>query len=217
MSVTISILIFFCGKIPCDGVRRHQKARVCPCGSRAFTCNKKQWHQSGTCGTNTGTDIYRSLCRRTDPPARSMALGRMAFVLFSEQLGSHDTIVLVFLKEICPDSKTLPCRTPWCFICSLPKTNPSGNGRYTSYLITYMAVFYQEEEDTHHTYIPAPRCALKNNNFDILISTPEATMLSWRRSKPGIPFYTRDSRYIDSDHCLFVYNTAAPPRGQFLH
>ena len=27
----------------------------------------------------------------------------------------------------------------------------------------------------------------------------------------------RDACYIDSGHGLFVYNTAAPPRGQFLH
>ena len=52
---------------------------------------------------------------------------------------------------------------------------------------------------------------MENNNFNILSKTPEATMLSRRRSKPVKPFYKRDARYIDSGNCLFVYNTAAPP------
>ena len=32
-----------------------------------------------------------------------------------------------------------------------------------------------------------------------------------------LPEIQRDACYIDSGHGLFVYNTAAPPRGQFLH
>ena len=59
----------------------HQKARVCPCGYHVFTGN-------GTCATNTGTGIYRSLCRGspgTDPSAQSMASDRVVFVLFLQQ------------------------------------------------------------------------------------------------------------------------------------
>ena len=64
---------------------------MCPCGYRVFTGNQTQRHQSGTCATNTSIGIYRSLCRGTDPSAQSMALGRVAFVLFLKQLGSRDT------------------------------------------------------------------------------------------------------------------------------
>ena len=53
-----------------------------PCVPRVFTGNQRQCHQSGTRGTKTGTCIYRSLCRRTDPSARCFASGRVAIVLF---------------------------------------------------------------------------------------------------------------------------------------
>ena len=33
-----------CGKIPCDGVHRHQKARVWPCGYQVFTGIQRQRH-----------------------------------------------------------------------------------------------------------------------------------------------------------------------------
>ena len=75
---TIFNIYLLCGKIPCDDVHRHQKARVCPCGYHFFTGN-------GTCATNTGTGIYRSLCRGTDSSAQSMASGRVVFVLFLQQ------------------------------------------------------------------------------------------------------------------------------------
>ena len=78
-------IYLLCGKIPCDGVHRHQKARVCPCGYHVFTDIKRQWHHSGTCVTNTGTGIYRSLCRGTDPSAQYMAKGHVVFVLFLQQ------------------------------------------------------------------------------------------------------------------------------------
>ena len=32
-----------------------------------------------------------------------------------------------------------------------------------------------------------------------------------------LPEIQRDACYIDNGHGLFVYNTAAPPRGQYLH
>ena len=80
--VSVTTIIFniylLYGKIPCDGVHRHQKARVCPCGNHVFT-------GYGTCATNTGTGIYRSLCRGTDPSAQSMASGHVVFVLFLQQ------------------------------------------------------------------------------------------------------------------------------------
>ena len=42
-------------------------------------------------------------------------------------------------------------------------------------------------------------------------------MRLWIKSNDLLPQMQRDACYIDSGHCLFAYNTEAPPRGQFLH
>ena len=65
------------------------KRHVCPCGSRVFTV--KDNNIKAARAVRIQVQVYTGHCRPTDPSARSMASGRVAFVLFLQQLGSHDT------------------------------------------------------------------------------------------------------------------------------
>ena len=92
VSVIISIFIFFVRRSRVTvyiDIKRHVCVRVVLVFSQVIKDNNIK--EARAVRIQVHVQIYIGHCRRTDPSARSMALGRVAFVLFLQQLGSHDT------------------------------------------------------------------------------------------------------------------------------
>ena len=138
------------------GIRRTNSRLKPPASSRG-----------GTCGTTTSTGIYRSLCRPTDSSVRSS--GRVAFVLFLQQLGSRDTSAQVRVGKL--KKKKQWQHSEEC-MCRL------GN-------IALESVTEKCDRRTDRRRIKWSLCVAmlrRRHKNDIFRSTSEATMLSRRRS-----------------------------------